>query len=95
MFVREKKNKSGSVSVQVISKAGGRYKVVKTIGSATSLQDIERLKELARQEITQLSRQPSLFASNEDKQIEQAFALLSNNSIRTVGPELVFGKIYD
>ena len=33
MFVRKKKNKSGSTSVQVIDKANG-YRVVETIGSA-------------------------------------------------------------
>lgn len=34
MFIRELKNRSGSVSIQIISKARGRYKVVKTIGCA-------------------------------------------------------------
>ena len=95
MFVRDKKNKSGSISIQIISKARGRYKVVKTIGSATSLQEVERLKQIARQEIENIQQPASLFLSNQDEQIEKAFSLLSNSSIRTVGPELVFGKIYD
>jgi hypothetical protein len=34
MFVRRKKNKSGSTSIQVISKNGGKYHVVKTIGNS-------------------------------------------------------------
>jgi len=34
MCVRKKKNKYGSVCVQIISKANGRFKVVKTIGSS-------------------------------------------------------------
>lgn len=95
MFIRENKNRSGSVSIQIISKARGRYKVVKTMGSATSLQEIERLKHLARQEIENIQQQPSLFVSERDMQVEQAFGLLSNSNVRTVGPELVFGKIYD
>ena len=57
MFVREKKNASGSISIQIIGKAKGRYKVVKTIGSATMLRDIKRLKQRARQEIEKLSKQ--------------------------------------
>lgn len=95
MFIRELKNRSGSVSIQIISKARGRYKVVKTIGSATGRREIERLKQLARQEIENIERQPPLFVPNQDEQIEKAFSLLSNSNIRTVGPELVFGKIYD
>ena len=43
MFVRRKKNASGSVSVQIISKWRGEYKVVYTVGSARERKDIERL----------------------------------------------------
>lgn len=43
MFVREKRNKSGVVSVQVIDKSGGKYKVAKTIGSSSSASEISRL----------------------------------------------------
>ncbi len=75
MFIRELKNRSGSVNIQIISKARGRYKVVKTMGSATSLREIKRLKQLARQEITKITRQPSLFVSREDEQIEKAYEL--------------------
>jgi len=95
MFIREVKNRSGSISIQIVSKARGRYKVVKTIGSATMLQDIEELKNQARQEKERLEQQVSLFISEQDNQIEQAFAMLSNSNIHTVGPELIFGRIYD
>lgn len=95
MFVRKKPNSSGSQSVQVIQKVQGRYKVVKTIGSATTQQKIEKLVNLARQEIEKLCGQPQLFISQSDEAIEQAFAVLNNASIRTLGPEIIFGKIYD
>ncbi|MBU1901568.1 IS1634 family transposase [Patescibacteria group bacterium] len=95
MFVRKLKNRSGSQSVQVIQKIKGKYKVVKTIGSATTWQEIEKLENLARQEIERLYAQPKIFVSQSDEAIEQAFALLSNASIRTLGPEIIFGKIYD
>ena len=95
MFVREKKNQSGSVSIQIISKEKGRYKVVKTIGSATVLQKIEELKKQARQELKELKKQLELFESKEDKLVEQVFESLQNSNIRTVGPELIFGKIFD
>jgi transposase len=95
MFIRKLKNRSGSLSVQVIQKTNGKYKVLKTVGSATTQHEIENLVNLARQEIDRLSAQPKLFVSQSDAAIEQAFALLDNASIRTLGPELIFGRIYD
>jgi len=38
MFVRKKPNKSGSLSVQVIDKSSGTYKVIKTLGSSAELE---------------------------------------------------------
>ena len=95
MFIRKKKNRSGSVSIQIVSKAKRRYEVVKTIGCATMLQEIERLELQARQELKTLMQQAELFESEHDKVVEAAFSLLHNSSIRTIGPELVFGRIFD
>lgn len=81
--------------MQVIQKINSRYRVVKTVGSATTRQEIEKLVNLARQEIDRLTAQPKLFASESDVMIEQAFAQLTNSNIRTLGPEIIFGKIYD
>lgn len=95
MFIRKLKNRSGSLSIQVIQKVQGRYKVVKTLGSATTWQEVEKLVSLARQEIETLTKQPNLFISEGDAAIEQAFNTLSNANIRTLGPEIIFGRIYD
>lgn len=96
MYIRRLKNRSGSRSIQIIQKIKGRYKVVKTIGSATTWQEIEKLERIAKQEIERLSgNQQRLFGFENDEQIERAFALLNNASIRTLGPEIIFGKIYD
>ena len=45
MFVRQKRNRSGSVSVQVVEKSHG-YRVVKTIGSARDPEELNRLAQL-------------------------------------------------
>jgi len=95
MFLRKLKNRSGSVSIQVISKAGGKYKVLKSIGSATSEQEIEKLWYIGLQEIERLKAQTKLFVSKSDTVVEQMFEALENTSIRTLGPELIFGKIYE
>ena len=95
MFIRRLKNRSGSTSVQVIQKINGRYKVLKTIGCATLLHDIEKLELLARQEIERLTSQPKLFVSEQDELIDKTLSTLENSDIRTIGPEIIFGKIYD
>ena len=43
MFVRQKKNKSGVVSIQIIDKSSGKYKLYKTIGSSSVPAEIECL----------------------------------------------------
>jgi transposase len=95
MFIRKLKNRSGSISVQIISKSNGKYQVVKTIGSSKIEQEIEKLYFLGKQELERISIQPKLFVSENDTIIEQVFDALQNASIKTVGPEIIFGKIYD
>ncbi|MEO6837415.1 MAG: hypothetical protein ABI185_03445, partial [Ginsengibacter sp.] len=95
MFLRKLKNRSGSTSVQIIFKERGKYRVIKTIGSSNNEQEVQKLVLLARQEIERLNAQPKLFISESDTVIEQVFQSLGNASIKTVGPEIIFGKIYD
>lgn len=95
MFIRKKPNASGSTSVQVIQKIKGKNKVVKTIGCATTQHKIQNLINLARQEIENLSQQLQLFESESDTTVDKVFDSLQNASIRTLGPEIIFGKIYD
>jgi hypothetical protein len=94
MFIREKKNKSGSISVRAIGKFHGRHKVHKTVVCGTMLHEIVRLKTLARQEIGRLESQPSLFPSESDELVGQAFSCPHNSGIRTVGSEPIFGRMY-
>jgi len=82
-------------AVQLISNSQGKYKVVKTIGSGKTEQEIKKLYYLAKQEKERLSNQLKLFVSENDTLVEEIFSRLSNSSIKTVGPEIIFGKIYD
>jgi hypothetical protein len=93
MFIRKLKNRSGSQSVQVIQKINGKYKVLKTLGSATTQQEIDKLVNQAKQEIDRLTAQPKLFTSEDDAVIEQAFAVLNNASIRTLKNGMIGTKI--
>lgn len=92
MFVRKKKNKSGSISIQIIQKTNGINKVVKTIGSSKDEQEIDRLFRQAQELIPRMFNQITIFDSPIN--IPRADEL-NNDDIRVVGPELIFGKVFD
>lgn len=95
IFIRKKRNQSGSVSIQILLKEGGKNKLIKSIGSAVGESDIALLVAKAQQEIQLLSKQRSLFIHEKDSAIESFITELSNGQVRTIGPELVFGSIFD
>lgn len=96
MFVRKKPNPSGAISVQVIDKSNG-YQVVKTMGAARDPAQIDRLVELGRRYIDKQSKQYALFPQNEhDNAVVLDFVQsLRNAQIRTVGPEMILGRLFD
>lgn len=97
MFVRKKRNKSGSVSVQIIDKTNG-YRVVRTLGSSQDIDEIQRLLFQGQQIIhSDPPGQSWLFASKskEELAVENFLEHLANAQIRTVGPELIFGTLFD
>ena len=96
MFVRRKPNRSGLISVQVIDKSNG-YRVVKTIGSARDPEELSRLVELGELFIARRRKQYALFpADQRDNAVILSFVqTLQNASIRTIGPELIFGRLFD
>jgi hypothetical protein len=96
MFVRKKPNKTGTVSVQVISKLRGNYKVIQSFGVEHTEIEITRLEEKARQfirERTGLTNE--LFENADEVTIENFLSTLSNHQLRVIGPELIFGSLYD
>ena len=95
MFIREKKNKSGSVSIQILNKENGKNHLVKTIGCATERPEIDALRRKAQEELDELKHQPSLLMSEEEQQLIETISTLNNSNIHTIGPELIFGSIYD
>lgn len=93
MFIRQKNNKSGTVSIQIIDKIRGRYKTVKTIG--TSMDPMDRLNALAKSELIRLTQQLDLnFNVDKEKELIDLF-FKGIDKIRLVGPELILGKLFD
>jgi transposase len=92
MFIRKKKNRSGNISVQIIQKQHGKYVVIKTLGTSGDEEEIDRLYKQAQESIPRLFNQITLF---DDPVTLPRVDEVGNDDIRVVGPELVFGRIFD
>jgi transposase len=95
VFIRKNRNRSGSYSIQIVSKQRGSYKVLKTLGSGRSEPEIEFLYQRAQQELEKMDGSISMFVNRDDAKLEVFISDLSNSQVQVIGPELVFGKIYD
>lgn len=95
MFVRKKRNKSGTISIQIIDKSSGKYKVIKTIGNSDDIKLVEELYIKAKQEIKSLLGQQQFnFEINKEKDLIDTF-FNSVDEFQLLGPELLLGKIFD
>jgi transposase len=91
MFVRKKKNKSGVISIQVIDKSSGKYKLIKTIGSSDNTVEVERLFEQGHHYIQHYQGQQIIDFTG------QSFKETLKKSIKNIaieGINLLLGKIY-
>lgn len=89
MFVRQKINNSGSVSVQIVQKTGRINRIVRTIGCSTDREEIERLQQQAEYEKERIYG-PTLFDPRPVADLKN----VTNDCIRVIGPDIVFGELY-
>lgn len=95
MFIRKKRNKSGSTSVHIVRKEAGRQVHVLSIGSATSEQELIRLEQEALEKLSTLQLQNKLeFNYAEDQAFIQNL-LSSIEHIEVSGIELILGKLFN
>jgi transposase len=95
MFVRKKRNKSGSISIQIIDKNLGGYKVVQTVGCSDEIKIVEQLYIKAKQQIKTIGGQQQFnFEVNKEKDLVDIF-FNSIDDFKLIGPELLLGKIFD
>jgi transposase len=95
MFIRRKRNKSGTISIYILEKRNGRQELIKSFGSASNESEIIALEEKARKEIIKLTNQSVFdFEYSADKDhIENLKKSISK--VRIVGTELVLNKLFD
>lgn len=95
VFIRKKQNQSGSVSFHIVRKQKGKQILVRSIGSAKSKNEIEKLVHAARHELDVLKRQSRLeFEYDLDKIFVESF-LNNIHHIEVSGVELILGKLFD
>lgn len=95
MYIRRKKNRSGTTSVYILEKQNGKQVLIKSMGTAREESEITKLIGLARKEMEQLTSQRVIeFNYNEDDQ-HINFVRSSIHSIRIVGTELILVRLYN
>ncbi len=93
MYVRKLKSPNGKTYIQVIDKSSGKYKVIKSIGSAIDEESINKLIIQGKQWINNYKRQREFDFSGKSKGVEHFFD--SIKQLKLAGIDLLIGKIYD
>ena len=97
MFVRKKKNPSDVVSVQIIDKCNGKYKVFKTVGSSSDVLEIENLYRQGKKWIAAQCGDLDMFSQHEQQREEKQVTdyLLSNiENILLNGTQLILNQVF-
>lgn len=93
MFVRSKKNRSGVVSIQVITKVSGKSKLIKTIGSSKDENELKVLVGEGQKFIANYGGQQTLNFASTPTLIKSILHGITSHT--EVGTELLLGKIFD
>ena len=72
MFVRKKKNRSGTVSIIVADKSSGKFKELKTIGVSSDPEEIAQLESKARRWMNEYTGQLTLDFDESEKALQEA-----------------------
>lgn len=95
MFIRKNKNRSGTISIQIVQKTNRTNKIVKVVGVAKTKREEELLLLLARTELESVLGQQSLFVEHDDLVVDNFVNSISNDHLQIIGTELIIGKIYN
>ena len=96
MFVRKKKNRSGTVSVVIADKSSGKFKELKTIGVSSDSDEIARLEIKARQWIDEYSGQLTLDFDENAQALQEVKSTIARieRTLQSM-PQFILGHIYD
>jgi transposase len=98
MFIRKKSNKSGTVSVFVLTTTKSRkQRLVKSFGAAhpNDTTVLEKLMQQASSFIQEMEGPSLPHIYEEEDVIDDFVRALNNTQVQVIGPELVFGTLFD
>ena len=97
MFVRKKRNRSGSTSVVVVNKRNGKFVEIKNFGTVKSESEAEALFVKAKQWIDTYEGQRQLdFDDKRQREREETERVVGNmDALLINGTQLLLGRIYD
>lgn len=99
MFIRRKPNKSGTFSIQVVSKINGRYRLERSFGASSDEDTLKELENQASEWILRYGGQMVIdFSSHERKESLRLAVegLLDNiDTVLLNGPFMILERIYD
>jgi transposase len=97
MFIRKKNNRSGNVSVVVVSKARGKFKEVQTIGVSSDADEIERLYRQGQEWIRKQSGLSDMFEQYSQEHFEREAVDYFFDHIENVllnGTQLILNHVF-
>ena len=97
MFIRKRRNRSGSTSIVLISKRHGQYVEVKNFGTAEAAEDIDRLYAVAQKWLTTNGGQQTIdFDDLRGREFEETQRVIDNVDAAMInGTQLLLTQIYD
>lgn len=97
MFVRKKKNRSGSTTVVVVSKRHGKFEEVRNFGTAKTDSDVARLYSEAQHWLNTNGGQQSIdFENLKEREIEETERFFDNiDAVLINGTQLLLNQVYD
>jgi hypothetical protein len=98
MFVRKKKNRSGTISIVVIDKSGGCFRELKTIGVSSDSEEIAALCRQGGRWIDAYCGNRDMFAlaegQGEEKQVTE-YLLNNVENILLNGTQLILNEVFN
>ena len=102
MFVRRKKNRSGSTSVVVADKSSGVFRELKVVGVGTTDEEIRALVKEGKEWIAHYGGQQTiLFPDEEAEQLKQEEEVMTEHIVSNIigtslkSPQTIISKVYD
>jgi transposase len=97
MYIRKKRNRSGSISIVVVDKSSGRYRELKTIGVSSDPKKLDILYHEGKKWISVHCGNRDMFAETEQQREEKQVAEYLLNNVENIllnGTQLILNEVF-